>query len=377
MQGTTIMGLGLLLVILAALITLARRGKVAKTSAIHRPPGASPSASVRKTMSVSESQPTSPTASDRGPVPPTLAAFTLLQSDTLPAQTLAELAPLASSLGQPHPLLGRLSSGLDDAESLAEIVRSDPVLSAEVLRRVNSPAFGLSTPIASVQYALTFLGSNFVRQVVLHAAVAPSVRLETPDQQTAADRLWQASYVASSYAQLAAQHHGLSRPSVLATQALLACLGDVVVLAARPDLAPNYLSEATLFERVDAQQTELSANAGQLAAWLAQQWQLPDELIQGLKHSLLPLALPPEAHPLTGDALRSNLLAYTAGIVGQRVVRDQLTELASLDLAADPGLDCYYLPAHLEAAGLGTLLRFHQNPAVLQKLKPLLNSLLR
>lgn len=380
MYDMSILGWALGVLIVLGLVWLLRGGSKektkTKTTVARRARPASSSTPEWKT--VTASAPLTPTApaEARGPAPPALAAFTLLQSETLPDTTLADLAPLASSLGQPHPILGRLSSGLDDVESLAEIVRSDPGLSAEVLRRVNSSAFGLSAPIASVQYALTFLGTNFVRQVVLHASVAPSVPLETTEQQAAADRLWQASYIASSYAQLAAQHHGLARPSVLSTQVLLACLGDVVVVAARPDLASSYLESSSLFERTDQQQIALGANAGQLAAWLAQRWQLPEELIQSLRISLLPMTVPPDRHPLTGEARRANLLTYTACIVGQRVVRDRVTDLGNLDLTTDTGLDCHYLPDHLDVSGLKGLLGFHQGPAVRQKLKALINTLL-
>lgn len=369
------LGWGLAVLILLVLVGLTRRGGKERPTSTQRYGPASSASSPGRAVTL----PASPAATatvERDPAPPALAAFTLLQSDELPASTLAELSPLISSLGQPHPLMGRLSSGLDDPGELREVVHQDPGLSAQVLRTVNSSAFGLRTPIVSVQHALTFLGSNFVRQVVLHAAVAPSIPLETPEQQAAVDRLWQASYIASRYAQLAAQHAGLPNSSALATQVLLACLGDVIVVAARPDLAPGYLAQSTLFERTDEQQTTLHANAGQLAAWLAQQWKLPAELMAGLRHALLPMALPTEAYPLQGEARRSNLVAYTAFIIGQRVIRDQSTELADVDLLNDDGLDCFYLPEHLQAAQLSSLLQLNQETGMRRKLNPLIATLL-
>ena len=369
--------------VLAVLILLGVAGMVRRRRKEHSTarPGDRPSGSItrpRPTVTLPDLPSAAPAepAPERGPAPPELADFTLLQSDELPDSILADLSELTASLGQPHPLMSRLSSGFDDPDALQEMVRRDPGLSAEVLRRVNSSAFGLSTPIVSVQYALTFLGSNFVRQVVLHAAVAPSIPLATTEQQAAVDRLWQASYIASRYAQLAAQQVGLPHASALATQVLLACLGDVIVVATRPELAPTYLTQYTLFERTAEQQTTLGANAGQLAAWLAQQWQLPEGLIEGLRHSLLPMSLPAEAHPLQGEARRTNLVAYTALIIGQRVMRDQSPDVGAVDLAKDSGLDCFYLPDHLEAAQLGPLLQLNQDINMRRKLNPLIATLL-
>ncbi len=362
------------LILLGIAGLIGRRGKEKPRSAQRRGPASVASAQSRPVMPP-EAPEATPTA-ERGPVPPELADFTLLQTDGLGASTLAELSPLTSSLSQPHPMMGRLASGLDDPEAIQEIVRKDPGLSAEVLRRVNSSAFGLSTPIVSVQHALTFLGSNFVRQVVLHSAVAPSIPLETAEQQAAVDQLWQASYIGSRYAQLAAQHIGLPHSSALATQVLLACLGDVIVVAARPDLAAGSVEQPTLFERTDIQQKTLGANSGQLAAWLAQQWRLPEELVERLRYSLLPMAVPSEEYPLHGEARRTNLVAYAALIIGQRVMRERCTEVADVDLANDNGLDCFYLPDHLHAAQLGTLLQLNQEALMRRKLNPLIATLL-
>ena len=55
---------------------------------------------------------------------------------------------------------------------LHQIVRTDPPLSARLIRCVNSAAFGLRHPIRDLQHAVTYLGFKEVRNLALTACVA-------------------------------------------------------------------------------------------------------------------------------------------------------------------------------------------------------------
>ena len=62
-------------------------------------------------------------------------------------------------------------SGLKE---LAEILSTDPPLSAEVLRLINSPYYGLNTRITSVQHAVKLLGATTVKNLALSFSVVKS-----------------------------------------------------------------------------------------------------------------------------------------------------------------------------------------------------------
>jgi len=51
-------------------------------------------------------------------------------------------------------------------KKISAIITSDPILSAAILKTVNSPAFGLTTPIVDLGRAISHLGSNMVRSIV-------------------------------------------------------------------------------------------------------------------------------------------------------------------------------------------------------------------
>ena len=72
----------------------------------------------------------------------------------------------------------RLKSVMDDPDSsmgdLADVVGTDPALTARLLRIVNSAYFGLAAEIDTVQRAVNLLGSQEVHDLVLAVSVAQS-----------------------------------------------------------------------------------------------------------------------------------------------------------------------------------------------------------
>ena len=67
----------------------------------------------------------------------------------------------------------RLKQVLDDSDScmadVAEVVGSDPAMTARLLRMVNSAYFGLATDIDTVNRAVSLLGTQEVHDLVLAA----------------------------------------------------------------------------------------------------------------------------------------------------------------------------------------------------------------
>lgn len=285
-------------------------------------------------------------------VPTELADFFLVMEDHLTEVEREDVVEIVAKLRQPPPILERVTKGLDDPEELTEAVKSNPALTADILRTVNSAAFALSAPISSIQHAITYLGTSLVKGLVLQSTVNRVMEFEHDSQQAAYMRLWRSSYVASTTALMLGQHLGVANASVLSTRSLLANLGDLALLSARADMAGLYARQATLFSRAKAQQDELIANAAVISGMLAQQWGLPEALVRGLRHAYIPMAMPPADHPDTGSDLDSAVICYVAERVGDQVAFHGLADIGDLDLLDQEALEYFYLPAYLKASEL-------------------------
>ena len=58
-----------------------------------------------------------------------------------------------------------------DLQEIAEVISNDPPLSAEVLKLINSPFFGLSRRVTSVFHAVSMLGMNVIKNIALSFAL--------------------------------------------------------------------------------------------------------------------------------------------------------------------------------------------------------------
>ena len=125
--------------------------------------------------------------------PAMLAALQLERRGDIDAAVLARVDEVCESMADPHPVQSKLAAGLDTPEELMEVVASDAGLTASILRTVNSAAFALTSPITSVQHAITYLGVSVVKGLVAQAAVAERVAQGTPEQEEALTRIWRSA----------------------------------------------------------------------------------------------------------------------------------------------------------------------------------------
>lgn len=288
-------------------------------------------------------------------VPSALADLFLVMEEHLNELEREDIQALADKLQQPPQLVQQLSSGLDEPEELREAILSSPSLSADVLRVVNSAAFALTSPISSIEHAVTYLGTNMVKGLLLQSAVSQVMKFETDVQKAAYMRIWRGSYIASASAQAYAQALDLEHPSVYATRALLAAVGDLALISARPDMANIYAPKSDLLTRIEAQQTEIMANSAVLSSILARQWQLPEDLFDALRHCLTPLTWPPGDNQRSESEQRDDVLVYLAGRVGDAVAYGQLKEVADFAPLASESPDFFYLHEYLRNPELGSL----------------------
>jgi hypothetical protein len=352
---------------------------------LRKPRGRPPRAATPRPPAASRPVPAAPVAVPETPagdpatepreLPEALERLDLLSTAALDADGRQRLLSVCAAMPEPHPIQTRMATGLDAPEELMEAVASDAGLTASILKTVNSAAFALSTPITSVQHAVTYLGVSVVKGLVAQAVVARAMPEGTPQQEAALARIWRSACNASALAQMFGQELGLQRPSVLATKSLFFNLGDVALVLAVEEAAEWYSEGVSIVDRIDAQQRRCGLNTALVGAELARSWNLPADLVDAIETGFLPLCTPPAAHPMEGDERRSNVLVYLAGRIGDRVTYGGLRDIADLPLvgSAAPGL--FYLADHLEAAGLGRALQLTGDPAFRRKANRLIETL--
>lgn len=206
-------------------------------------------------------------------------------------QDSAELQQALDSLGSLPTLPGvvrLLTSMVDDdktsAADLGAVISRDQVLSAKLLRLVNSPIYGFPGRISSVKQALVLLGFNVVKGLVLGTAVF--------DQLAANLRgLWNHSLGAAIISRRIAKARGMPDAEEVMVAGLLHDLGKVVLSHVAPEAAEAAATTARLkrIHIAEAERKVIGLDHCEIAARVVKQWHLPQRLGDVLVHHHAPM----------------------------------------------------------------------------------------
>ncbi len=286
-----------------------------------------------------------------------LTDFRLLTLDDLAPEKISEFRDMALESPRPPSLLNEIINQTPmntfDAKELANLVGTDPLLAAKVLQMVNSSYFGLSQQVTSVHKAVVYLGYNMVKDIAVQHTLE---NLFKPDNQTVREaslRFWVASFVASALSFRMAQHYEMVAVSNISTRTLFSYLGNFLILSQDSD--HGEVSARGVFERTLLEQERLQANAAILGAILAEEWNLPQIIVNGIRESILPMVS--EAQPIQKNDpvalahLREQTLCYVSCRIGDQVAFQGLRDIANTHLDRPDVPELFYLPSYLKAAG--------------------------
>ena len=292
-------------------------------------------------------------------IPEELLMFRLLTEEDLSEMQMKEILNLIKNIPRPSGIFTPLSVGQFGPKELAELVSQDPEIAAKILRVVNSAAYHLHKKINSVNRAVVFLGTTLVRDIAMRLAMQNSFKAKTPEQELAYQKFWKMSIIASAVAKRMAQLFEMAEPSAVATRALLSFIGNLAILAHRPDFCNQYANTQSLFERIQIEQAILGANSALIGQQLAMHWKLPDIIEKCIGENLVPLIVPPATCEV--DDVKELVLCYACCRIGEQMAFQNLEDIAHCEISPQQGHEYIYLDEYLEIAGLSKFERMLQH----------------
>jgi HD-like signal output (HDOD) protein len=164
---------------------------------------------------------------------------------------------------------------------LTRVIKLDPVLSAKVLKLVNSSYFSLSSQIVSLEKAVILLGLNTIKNLALSAAVLAQMEAMERRGDFDEEAFWKHSLAVGVTAKLIAQKRGVEKKTIedYFISGLLHDLGLLAELKVFPEEAKNILLAIADVSLYDAEDIILGGlthcTIGQV---LARHWLLPEGL---------------------------------------------------------------------------------------------------
>ncbi len=197
-------------------------------------------------------------------------------------------------------------------ESIAEIIMADIAVTAKILQTVNSSFFGLEEKVSDIAQAVSILGIESVKNIVL--AVQAFEKIEDPDQQALVDQLWRHSMSVAIAAKRITKHETNSEKKAeeAYTAGLFHDIGKLVLLKSSPEDCgkARELAAEEKISQWEAEEKIFGCNHAEVGAYLLGRWGLPVNIIESAA-----------LHHKPSESFNSEFTILTAIHVGNAIVR--------------------------------------------------------
>jgi HD-like signal output (HDOD) protein len=204
-------------------------------------------------------------------------------------EKFSEQKPLFLNFGDLLNLLRSPDSNLGEITSL---VSTNPLFSAKILQVVNSAYFGFREKINSVGRAITLLGYNNVKSLVLQDYLRNVIPKAQEENAEIYARIWVHSAIVSSCSGYFAQHLFQLPPYEFGTIGLLHDIGKYFL----PSLEPQAEGDPDL-SGIGQEEWIYGLNHALMGSLITEKWELSESITNCVKYHHHPFFLPPESLP--------------------------------------------------------------------------------
>lgn len=217
-------------------------------------------------------------------------------------------------LPSPPPVYVELSTAAADPRSgladMARIVSRDPAVSAKVLQVVNSAYFGLREPVASIQQAVAYLGSELLKALVLTTGIFGSLS-GLKIKEFSLERFQTLAFLCARLARRISPDR--RRGEEAFTAALLHNVGQLVLARSYPHRYAEVLKSLPGLPVCEAEAGVFGLTHAEVGAYVLASWGLPLDLVEAVAYHhrtelflLGDLTVPASLH--VADAMVTELL---------------------------------------------------------------------
>ncbi|HED36586.1 MAG TPA: HDOD domain-containing protein [Gammaproteobacteria bacterium] len=249
----------------------------------------------------------------------------------------------------------RITQVLEDqnhnARQLGEIISHDPALTARILRIVNSAYYSLATRIELVSRAVSVIGEDDLRNLVLATSAVDTFK-RIPNQLVDIDLFWRHSVHTGIISRLLSRHCNILHGERLFVAGMLHDIGKLVLYFKEPELSQQVLLHASESDGMlhKSEKELIGFTHGDVGAALIEAWKLSDTLKEVVAYHHTPLKA--QKHPI------ETAIVHTANCIVNSICPDIEPDEHMLDDYPDfepktlqiTGLDLKILPDVLKQA---------------------------
>lgn len=233
---------------------------------------------------------------------------TVLSNDSLrrTVGSMRELPALPRTYVALTEALGEVDVGLDQ---VAKIVEQDVAIAAKILQLVNSAFFGLSRDVTNIRTAVSYLGIDILKSLVLSLGVFRVFEKAELVQGFSIEQFQTHACLTAKIAEALPSVRYLGDATALA--ALLHDVGKLILAAQMPGHLARVLKEARERGRplYEVEEELAGVTHAEIGAYLLGLWGLPWAIVEAVAHHHVPSRVPGQGLDTLASVHIANILA--------------------------------------------------------------------
>ncbi|MBX3042626.1 MAG: HDOD domain-containing protein [Candidatus Kapabacteria bacterium] len=182
-------------------------------------------------------------------------------------------------------VLSAVDNPKSSAASLAKIIEKDQALTARVLRIANSPFYGYTRKISTIDLAIVIMGFNTLKEIVLSIVIQRFFSKVNTNVFNLKD-FWQYGLFSGSAARLLSRKLGYKLAGEAFVAGLMHDIGVLIIaeyFTTKFKEIKQYIATHKV-NLLDAEQAVLGCTHSEIGAWIADKWNLPDKMVKAIQN---------------------------------------------------------------------------------------------
>jgi HD-like signal output (HDOD) protein len=195
---------------------------------------------------------------------------------------IKSLPPLPKSILEVQRITNDPNSSIAD---LVKVIKEDPMLTANLLKVANSPLYGFTRQIKTVDQAVSLFGMSTVKGFAISFAIRNSLKFDLEAYGISEEKFHDVSVYRNSVA-IQWYKRERSRLDILATNSFLIDIGAVVIALVLKEegLASQFRERLQSEDRYNLEKEFVGSTTTEVTAEIFKHWNFSDDLIESIEN---------------------------------------------------------------------------------------------
>lgn len=195
-------------------------------------------------------------------------------------QSIAQLPALPAVASK---VIQMVDNPRTSTSSLGKLIATDQALTAKVLKIANSPFYGFPKKISTIDFAIIVLGYDALKEIVISTSLVSSLE-QTSDSYFDSKAFWDHAIATGIFARRLARDLGYRISGEVFVGGLLHDMGISIL---NRHFREEYqrivgIVRETDLTFIEAEESVLGVTHAEVGSWLAERWNLPDQLVEAV-----------------------------------------------------------------------------------------------